>query len=116
MDVTPRVAKPERENRMFSKAIGSVIGHVNRPETSSQPRRHERSRSRSPVRSSSRHETDRYASRHEDRSSSRRDDHRSSRHDDDRNRSGNIFSRLGNSANSSSRREGKAYIIAKSEL
>lgn len=100
MDIAPRIAKPDRENRMFSKAIGSVIGHVNRNERSSQPRRNERSRSRSrsPVRHSSRYEHERQSSRYEDR--------RSGRYEEDRNNSGSITSRIGNS-NTNSRADGK---------
>ncbi|GAA5804250.1 hypothetical protein HPULCUR_009737 [Helicostylum pulchrum] len=109
MDMAPRIAKPDRENRIFSKAIGSVIGHVNRNERSSQPRRSERSRtrsrsrspvrrsSRSPVRHSSRSPA-RQSSRYEhERQSSRYEDRRSGRYEEDRNKSGSILSRLGNS-------------------
>ncbi|KAI8061217.1 hypothetical protein BDF21DRAFT_134883 [Thamnidium elegans] len=103
MDIAPRTAKPDRENRMFSKAIGSVIGHVNRNERSSQPRRNEHprtrshSRSRSPVRQSSRSPV-RQSSRYEhERQSSRYEDRRSGRYEEDHNKSSSILSRLGNS-------------------
>lgn len=113
MDVAPRIAKPERENRIFTKAIGSVIGHVTRNERSfsSQRQTHRsRSRSRSPERQSSRREPDRYSSRSEDRHSYRRQDDRSPRHGQDRHRSGDIFSRLGNSTSSTSRAEGNLQV------
>lgn len=99
MDDKSKVVKTDRENRMFSKAIGSVIGHVKRNERPSQYRRNERSRtrSRSPTRPSVRDEKDRYSSRHEHRRSSKQEE---------RNGSNNILSRLGNS-NKSSGSEGK---------
>lgn len=111
MDITPKSVRPDRDNRIFSKAIGSVIGHVNRPERSYQQGLNERSRtrsrsparrsSRSPPRQSSRYEQDRYSSRHDDR--------RPTRHEDDRNKSNSIFSRVGHSNTNNAKREGKNH-------
>lgn len=98
MDITPRTARADRQNRMFTKAIGSVIGNHEKPSRARSPpppRRSSRSRSRSPTRQSSRYSSDRHDSRREERRFSRRQD---DRHEEDRGRSGNIFSRLGGSS------------------
>lgn len=103
MDITPRTAKADRQNRMFTKAIGSVIGNHEKPSRARSPpppRRSSRSRSRSPTRQSSRYSSDRHGSRREDRHFSRRQD---DRHEEDRGRSGNIFSRLGGSSSQSNK-------------
>ncbi|KAG2211817.1 hypothetical protein INT47_004503 [Mucor saturninus] len=106
MDITPKLARHDRDNRMFSKAIGSVIGHGNRSERSYHQghSEHSRARSRSPVRRSSR-SPGRDSSRYEqDRYSSRHDDQRPSRQEDDRNKA-SIFSRVGRSSTSTVDRE-----------
>lgn len=102
MDITPKSVRPDRDNRIFSKAIGSVIGHGNRPERSYRTRSRSpvRRSSRSPIRQSSRYEQDRYSSRH--------DDHSSSRHDDNRSKS-SIFSRIGHSNSNATKEEGWDY-------
>jgi hypothetical protein len=112
MEANPRAGRADRDNRMFSKAIGSVITSQNKPERSSLPRCSSRSRSRSPVRQTSRYESDRHSSRHDDRRQEdryprRRDDRYNSKADEDRGRSTPIFSRLGHSATQQSRDQGK---------
>lgn len=107
MDITPKSVRPDRDNRMFSKAIGSVIGHGKRVERTYQQAYRERSRtrSRSPVRRSSR-SPGRHSRYEQDRYSFRHDDHRSSRHENDRNKP-SIFSRVGPSSTTIVDREGK---------
>lgn len=101
MDIAPKTARADRQNRMFTKAIGSVIGNHEKPERARSPpppRRSSRSRSRSPIRQTSRYSSDRQTSRRDDRFSRRQDDGRGDRHEEDRSRSNNIFSRLGGSS------------------
>lgn len=103
MDIAPKTARADRQNRMFTKAIGSVIGNYEKPEGARSPpppppRRSSRSRSRSPARQTSRYSSDRQTSRRDDRFSRRQDDRRGDRHEEDRGRSNNIFSRLGGSS------------------